>query len=148
MASNLPDNGTNQPASSSPTDNSFTPGENRKDQQASSSPADTNFTPADNSTNQEIHESCSAPWAWIAVSIVFMLLIILLFTATIILICIIRNMAKELKKLKKGNTCENKGEKTCLVQVFEATFTYTMHTRTLKVLGAFALRTININHCN
>ena len=49
------------------------------DQQIISSPDDTSSTQADNTTTQEVQESCSSPWSWIAVAILFMLLTLPLY---------------------------------------------------------------------
>ena len=75
---------------------------------------------ANNSTDQQLVESSSSPWAWIAVSILFILLTILFFTVSTVVICIIRNMAMKMKETKKESTRESGGEYTYLVQLFEA----------------------------
>ena len=89
---------------------SFTPTDNGIYQQTSSSPTEEIFSPADDSANQQIHEPCSPPWAWIAVTILFMLLTILLFIVSIALICINRNMTKKQKEIKIRCPIENNGE--------------------------------------
>ena len=101
---------TNQPVTSSPADTSLTPTDNTTNQQVTSSLANNSCTPNANSTIQQVNESCSSPWAWIVVAILFLLLTILFFTISIALFCINRKMAKKLKENKKGSPDENDGK--------------------------------------
>ena len=71
--------------------------------------------PVINSTDQQLAESSSSHWTCIAGAVLFLLLAILFLTVTIILMCVVRNMSKELKKFKRERTGENDGEQTCIV---------------------------------
>ena len=117
-----PHNSNGQSVAMSPPCISFTPTETEPYQQMSSSPTETEpyqqmsssptdaiFAPADNS-DQQLHESCSSPWGWIAVTVLFMLLTILFFVISVAVICINRSMTRVPKGNKKGWTAENNGE--------------------------------------
>ena len=64
----------------------------------------------DNSTDQSLAKSSSSPWAWIAMAILFILLTILFFAISIVLICIVRNMAMKLNKTKEKSAGNVDGE--------------------------------------
>ena len=65
----------------------------------------------DNSTDQQQAEFSSSPWAWIAVSTLFILLTIFFFSLSVILICVVSAM--KLNQIKK----ENDGKWTHQIQV-------------------------------
>ena len=64
------------------------------------------------STDQPLAETSSSPWAWIAVTNLFILLSILFFTISIVMVCIVRSMSKKMEDSNTGHTYENYGEET------------------------------------
>ena len=95
-------NSNDQPVTLSPACINFRPTESEPYQQMSSSSTD--------NSDQQMHDFCSSPWGWIAVTILFMLLTILFFIISVAVICINRNMTRGPKENKKGLASENSGE--------------------------------------